>query len=90
MPLPRVILVRGEQHKARRVIHCLHSQHLKVALGQLPLQLGIRRQRILLVKTVEVEMRVPVAPARPQEAVSRFQDLEVVIHVDPRARTGLG
>ncbi len=77
----RVPLVRGEVDGL--LVDRLHRQNLVVPSFQLALQPGIGPQRILLVKAVQVEMGVAVAPARPQEAVSRLQDPEHIVHLDP-------
>ncbi len=91
MHLPRIIFIRREEHRPRSLVHALNSQHLEVALGQLPLQLRIRGHRILLVKAVQIEMHVAVAPARPQKLSRRLQEPNLdVIEVNPRPGRSLG
>ena len=90
MPLSWIVFVASEERNSCRFVDRLHSQHFEIARSQLPLQLCLSSQRILLVETIQIQMRVPIAPARPQEAVSRLQHAEVIVHIDPRIRTGLG
>src|SRR5580692_10786863 len=73
MPLPRIVFVGGEKYGTGRFVHALYPQHFEVALRELPLQLCIGGKRVPLVKAVEVEVDIPVAPARPQESATGVQ-----------------
>src|SRR5271155_1639450 len=85
MPLPRIVFVSREKYGAGRFVYSLDSRHFVVALRELPLQLCVGGERILFVKAVEVEMHVPVAPARPQEAAAGIQETNFrVVEIDPR------
>jgi hypothetical protein len=63
LPLPRIIFVAREINDAGTFIHRLNAKHLEIALRDLMLELGIRRQRIRLVEAVEIKLRMPIAPA---------------------------
>ena len=86
MPLPRIVFVGGEENRARGFIDSFDSQHFEVALSELPIQFRFGGQRILLIEAVEIQMRVPIAPARPLKMVARLQDSKVVVDVDPCPR----
>ena len=51
MPLPGIVFVGGEKHRARSFIHSFDSQHLEVAVRELPLQLCFGAKRILFVES---------------------------------------
>src|SRR3984885_16033813 len=79
MPLPGIVLVGGEKNSARRFVHSFDSEHLEIALRELSVQLRFPAERVLLIKAVEIQVSVPVAPARPQKTVPRLQHAEVII-----------
>ena len=90
MQLSRIIFIRREKYSARSLVHPLDSHHLKLAIRQLPLQFGVRGQRILLIKAVKIKMHVPIAPARPQKLPIGLQKANLhMLEVDPRSRRSL-
>src|SRR5208282_3819301 len=88
--LPRITRVGQEKYRARRFVHSLDSQHLKVTVCKLSFQFCVRPCWVLPIEAVEVEMHVPVTPIRPQERVAGLQETNLhMIEVDPGAGRGL-
>ena len=63
-----VSLVGGEIY--RLIVHGLERQDFVVSFFQLPLQLGLCPQRLLLVETVQIQVSMPIPPTRPQKAIA--------------------
>src|SRR5262249_43597468 len=78
-----VLIVRSDVHRSGVVVYSVNVEHLKIALGDLVLQLGIGAQGIRLVEGVEIEMRMAVTPARPDESVPRFKKEKFLFHLYP-------
>src|SRR5208282_3130720 len=90
VPLPWVAWIGQEKYRARRFVHSLNPQHLKVPLRKLPLQFRVCCHRARLIEAVEVDMHVPVSPARPQELAFGLQETNLhLIEVDPGTRRTL-
>src|SRR5208282_4881856 len=58
-----IVLVTSEIDYSGIVVHRLDAEHFEIALGELALQLGLRRDRVLFVETIEIELGGAIAPA---------------------------
>ncbi len=75
--LPPVAFVGSEVDHSCCFVDGVDAFDLPVAMGQLRHLLGFGCQRILLIELVEVNVVVAVAPARPEEAVTRRQQFNI-------------
>ncbi len=76
----RIAFVRDVINHSRCRIHRLDRRHLAVAIRELPHQLRLTRHRVGFIEAVEIDLRVPIAPARPQYV--RPADRHVVVFVE--------
>src|SRR5882724_859952 len=95
MLLACVVAGGGKEHGRSLVVFVVgstlgngvHRYDLEIALGELPLELGIGGERLRGFEAVEVNVRVAVTPAGPKEATGAvragFQKAEIIADVDP-------
>src|SRR5580704_15605537 len=90
LTLAGIVFVAGEINQAGSLIHAIDAEHLEITLSERTFQLGVGSEWVCLVKAVEIKLGGSIAPAGPEETVSRLQDGHVVVHVDPRVGDGFG
>src|SRR5581483_4010191 len=83
LALPVIIFIGGEVDGVRGVVDGDEILDFVAASRELPLQRRLRVQRMRRVETVEIKMGIPVAPASPQEFISRFEHTKIVVHFNP-------
>src|SRR5579872_1926043 len=63
MPLAVVVGISDEVNSSGIVIKAFNAENFEISFGNLILQFGVRRQGIVLVKEIEIEVSMTVAPA---------------------------
>src|SRR5579859_7776899 len=83
LALPVIIFIGGEIDRVRGVVDGDEIVNFVATARELPFQCGLRVQRMRRVEAVEIKMSITVAPASPEEFISRFEHMKIVVHLDP-------